>query len=36
VDTKVRRLDWRMAFGLPNHHMKLVLAKKPTASPINS
>jgi arsenite methyltransferase len=31
VDVEVRQLDWRMSFGLPGHHMTLVLARKPAA-----
>src|SRR5579875_802462 len=31
ADVEVRRLDWRMAFGLPSHHMTLVSARKPAA-----
>ncbi len=31
VDVEVRRLDWRTSFGLPGHHMTLVLARKPAA-----
>ena len=31
VDVEVRRLDWRTWYGLPGHHMTLVLAKKPAA-----
>ncbi len=27
VDVEVRDLDWRTSFGLPGHHMTLVLAK---------
>ena len=27
VDVEVRRLDWRMWFGLPGHHLTLVSAK---------
>ncbi len=35
VDVEVRRLDWRTWFGLPGHHLTLVLARKPTAvSPV--
>jgi arsenite methyltransferase len=33
VDVDVRHLDWRTSFGLPGHHMTLVLAKKPLAHP---
>jgi hypothetical protein len=33
VDVEVRRIDWRMSFGLPGHHMTLVLAGKPAAGP---
>jgi arsenite methyltransferase len=29
VGVEVRHLDWRTWFGLPGHHMTLVLAKKP-------
>jgi len=30
-DVDVRRLDWRMWFGLPGHHLVLVAASKPAA-----
>jgi arsenite methyltransferase len=33
VDVEVRHLDWRTSFGLPGHHMTLVLAQKPAAGP---
>jgi arsenite methyltransferase len=36
VDVEVRCLDWRTSFGLPGHHMTLVLAKKPAAGPTTS
>jgi SAM-dependent methyltransferase len=35
VDVEVRRLDWRMWFGLPGHHLTLVSAKKPAAGSRN-
>ncbi|HXZ82636.1 MAG TPA: class I SAM-dependent methyltransferase [Acidimicrobiales bacterium] len=28
VDISVRRLDWRTWFGIPGHHLRLVLARK--------
>lgn len=31
VDVGVRRLDWRTWYGLPGHHLTLVLARKPAA-----
>jgi len=35
VDVEVRHLDWRTSFGLPGHHMTLLLAKKPAAGSRN-
>jgi hypothetical protein len=35
VDVGVRHLDWRTSFGLPGHHMTLVLAGKPAAGSRN-
>jgi SAM-dependent methyltransferase len=35
VDVEVRHLDWRTSFGLPGHHMTLVLAGKPAAGSRN-
>lgn len=32
VDVAVRELDWRTSFGLPGHHLTLVLARKPAGS----
>jgi arsenite methyltransferase len=32
TDVEVRRLDWRTWFGLPGHHLTLVLARKPAAA----
>jgi arsenite methyltransferase len=35
VDVEVRRLDWRTWYGLPSHHLTLVLARKPAAGSHN-
>jgi arsenite methyltransferase len=35
VDVEVRRLDWRTSFGLPGHHLTLVLAQKAAAGSRN-
>ncbi len=31
VDVEARRLDWRTWYGLPGHHLMLVVARKPAA-----